>query len=136
MTDLDNFKTMNDKYGHKAGDAVLKRVGEILKLHSRKSEMCGRIGGEEFLFSLCHITEDNVKRVIDRVRSDIEGAKFPFDTKLSVTASFGAAGVEGRHAPAFSELILQADAALYAAKRNGRNHVEFAPRAALSEAGR
>lgn len=136
LSDLDHFKAINDRYGHEAGDAVLKRVGEILKSHSRKSEICGRIGGEEFLFSLCHITEDNVKRVIDRVRGDIEAARFPFDGNLSVTASFGAAGFAGKHATDLSELILQADAALYTAKRNGRNRVEFAPRTALSEARR
>lgn len=136
LADLDHFKTINDKYGHEAGDTVLKRIGEILKTHSRKSEICGRVGGEEFLFSLCYITEDNVKSVIDRVRGDIEAAKFPFDENLSVTASFGAAGFEGKRAPELSELVSQADAALYAAKRDGRNRVEFAPRAALSEARR
>jgi two-component system, cell cycle response regulator len=136
LADLDHFKTVNDRYGHEAGDAVLKRVGAVLKSHCRKSEICGRVGGEEFLFSLCHITDDNVKRVIERVRGDIGAAKFPFDGNLSVTASFGAAGFEGKHAPDLSELLSRADAALYAAKHGGRNRIEFAPRTAMFEARR
>ena len=137
LADLDHFKGINDAYGHEAGDTVLKKIAEILKFHSRKSDICGRVGGEEFLFSLSHITEDNVKRVIDRVRTDIESTKFAFDGKnVTVTASFGAAGFEGGRAPDLKRLISQADAALYSAKRRGRNCVELASQAAGSQVRR
>jgi two-component system cell cycle response regulator len=132
MADLDHFKNINDSYGHEAGDIVLKRFAEILKANSRKSDICGRVGGEEFLFSLTHTDEQNAKLVVDRIRSELETTKFSFDSgALRVTASFGVSGFEGTRAPDLSQLISQADAALYSAKRLGRNRVEFAVRTDL-----
>jgi two-component system, cell cycle response regulator len=127
MADLDHFKRVNDSYGHEAGDSVLKAFSEILKRNSRRSDICGRIGGEEFLLALTHATESNAKAVIDRVRSELEATTFDFDgIDLNVTASFGVAGFIGTKAPDFSRLVAQADAALYSAKRSGRNRVELA----------
>jgi two-component system cell cycle response regulator len=127
LADLDHFKRVNDTYGHEAGDSVLKAFSEILKRNSRRSDICGRIGGEEFLLALTHATEENAKRVIDRVRSELEATKFDFDgTALKVTASFGFAGFAGTQTPDFNHLVAQADAALYSAKRSGRNRVELA----------
>ena len=127
VADLDRFKNINDTYGHEAGDTVLKRFAEILKANSRKSDICGRIGGEEFLFALTHTNAKNAQVVTERIRSQLEQTKFDFDgTTSTVTASFGAAGFEGTHAPDLSQLISKADAALYSAKRLGRNRLEFA----------
>jgi len=127
MADLDHFKNVNDSYGHEAGDTVLKRFAEILRANSRKSDICGRIGGEEFLFSLTHTNEQNAKLVVERIRAELEATKFSFDgSSLTVTASFGVAGFEGTRAPDLSQLISQADAALYSAKRSGRNRLAFA----------
>jgi len=93
LADLDHFKTVNDTYGHDAGDNVLKTFSEILKSNSRQSDICGRIGGEEFLLVLTHTTEENATRVIDRVRTELETTQFNFDgNSLKVTASFGLAG--------------------------------------------
>jgi two-component system cell cycle response regulator len=126
LADLDHFKTVNDTYGHDAGDNVLKAFSEILKSNSRQSDICGRIGGEEFLFVLTHTTEENAKRVIDRVRAELEATNFNFDgSSLKVTASFGLAGFTGTRAPDFNRLVAQADAALYSAKRQGRNRLEL-----------
>jgi two-component system cell cycle response regulator len=126
LADLDHFKTVNDTYGHDAGDNVLKAFSEILKSNSRQSDICGRIGGEEFLFVLTHTTEENAKRVIDRVRGELEATHFNFDGSiLKVTASFGLAGFVGTRAPDFNRLVAQADAALYSAKRQGRNRLEL-----------
>jgi len=126
LADLDHFKVVNDTYGHDAGDNVLKTFSEILKRNSRKSDICGRIGGEEFLFVLTHTSEENAKRVIDRVRTELEATHFNFDGhNLNVTASFGLAGFVGTHAPDFNRLVAQADAALYSAKRQGRNRLEL-----------
>lgn len=127
VADLDHFKTVNDNYGHDAGDTVLKGFAEILKRHSRRSDICGRIGGEEFLLVLTHATEENAVTVIDRVRTELEATKFSFAGKnITVTASFGMAGFAGTRAPDFSRLVAQADASLYSAKRRGRNRVEVA----------
>ena len=126
LADLDHFKTVNDTYGHDAGDAVLKAFSEILRSNSRQSDICGRIGGEEFLLVLTHTTEENAKLVIDRVRVQLEGTQFNFDgSSLKVTASFGLAGFAGTRAPDFNRLVAQADAALYSAKRQGRNRLEL-----------
>jgi len=126
LADLDHFKTVNDTYGHDAGDNVLKTFSEILKSNSRQSDICGRIGGEEFLLVLTHTTEENATRVIDRVRTELETTQFNFDgNSLKVTASFGLAGFVGTRAPDFNRLVAQADAALYSAKRQGRNRLEL-----------
>lgn len=128
LADLDHFKRVNDTYGHEAGDTVLKKFAQILKANSRKSDICGRIGGEEFLFALTHTSEENARLAIERIREELEATKFNFDGNgLTVTASFGIAGFEGDHAPDLNHLISRADAALYSAKRHGRNRVEFAP---------
>ena len=128
MADIDHFKNVNDVHGHEAGDTVLKRFAEILRANSRKSDICGRIGGEEFLLTLTHTTKENAQIVIDRIRRELEQTKFSFDTNSLVTASFGVAGYEGTDTPDLSRLISNADEALYSAKRMGRNRVEFASR--------
>jgi two-component system cell cycle response regulator len=125
LADLDHFKTVNDTYGHEAGDTVLKAFSQILKSKSRRSDICGRIGGEEFLFVLTHATKQDAMRVIECVRVELEATKFNFNGNcLTVTASFGLVGFEGARAPDFNQLVAQADSALYSAKRLGRNRVE------------
>jgi diguanylate cyclase (GGDEF)-like protein len=127
LADLDHFKTVNDRHGHDAGDTVLKKFSEILRTNSRRSDICGRIGGEEFLFVLTHTTQENAVVVIERIRAQLEAARFDFDGgNLTVTASFGLADFEGTEAPDFNRLVSRADAALYAAKRTGRNRIEIA----------
>lgn len=126
LADLDHFKTVNDTHGHDAGDTVLKAFSQILKSKSRRSDICGRIGGEEFLFVLTHATMEDAKRVIECVRSELETTKFNFNgNSLTVTASFGVAGFMGTKPPDFNRLVAQADLALYSAKRLGRNRVEI-----------
>jgi diguanylate cyclase (GGDEF)-like protein len=127
LADLDHFKAINDTHGHDAGDTVLKVFSQILKTNSRRSDICGRIGGEEFLLVLTYATEKGAKDVIDRVRAELAATKFKFDgNSLTVTASFGLAGFVGAQAPDFNRLVAQADTALYSAKRRGRNRVEVA----------
>jgi two-component system, cell cycle response regulator len=126
MIDLDHFKSVNDLYGHDAGDTVLKGFAEILKASTRRSNICGRIGGEEFLQVLTHVSENSVKIVVERVREQFEAERFFFGgANRNFTASFGAAGFCGKRAPAFGELVSRADRALYRAKRLGRNRIEI-----------
>ena len=127
--DLDHFKAVNDSYGHEAGDTVLKKFAEILKANSRSSDICGRMGGEEFVFVLTHITEANALAVTNKIRRELAAVVFTSaGAKYGVTASFGLAGFEGPAAPSFPELLARADTALYSAKHLGRNRVELAGR--------
>jgi two-component system, cell cycle response regulator len=126
MADLDRFKTVNDTYGHDAGDIVLKSFAEILKANTRKSNICGRLGGEEFLIVLTHGDQEQVGIAIERVRRSLETEEFRFGHDvIRVTASFGVAGFRGPEPTEFNTLLARADAALYSAKRQGRNRVEF-----------
>src|SRR6266568_856723 len=89
MADLDAFKRVNDTYGHEAGDVVLKRFADVLRANTRTSNICGRIGGEEFVVVITHIEKPNIQIVIDRVRRELEAQQFTFEGRiLGVTASF------------------------------------------------
>jgi two-component system, cell cycle response regulator len=125
--DLDHFKNVNDTFGHDAGDVVLRRFGQILKTQTRASNICGRMGGEEFLLILTHVAADNVLAAVNRLRKEFEAQKFNFEGKtVTVTASFGVAGFQGKVAPEFTRLVIEADKALYLAKHEGRNQVKIA----------
>lgn len=128
LADLDHFKTVNDTHGHAAGDIVLTKFAEILRAHTRLSDISGRVGGEEFLQVLTHADDHDVRVVVERIRDLFAAEKFTAgDASFSCTASFGIAGFCGRNAPPFSELVNQADAALYRSKRQGRNRIEVDP---------
>jgi len=126
VADLDRFKHVNDTFGHNAGDEVLKRFAKILQAHTRRSDFCGRLGGEEFLIIMTHATRENVEKVAERIRAELAMAPFTFSgCDMMATASFGIAGFEAKKGhPSFAVLVSQADAALYVAKRTGRNRVE------------
>jgi two-component system cell cycle response regulator len=127
LTDLDNFKTINDRFGHQAGDVVLTQFADLLRRNTRRSDICGRIGGEEFLFILTHSTADNARIVVERIRMEFSQTPLNFDGQIvSVSASFGIAEYRLDVGQSLSDLIRQADMALYEAKRSGRNRVEFA----------
>ncbi len=127
IADLDRFKRINDSYGHEAGDQVLKKFAAIVRTNTRSSNLCGRLGGEEFVIVLSQTDRSGACIAIERLRQNLEHEKFDFaGSAVSVTASFGISGFQGKGAPQFSELLRQADDALYVAKRNGRNRVQFA----------
>ena len=126
MADLDHFKRINDTFGHDAGDAVLKGFSEVLKANTRQSNMCGRLGGEEFLLILTHVDRKQAEIPIERIRQQFEMQEFSFEGKTAVvTASFGVAGFRGGAPSELGSLLSRADVALYAAKSKGRNRVEF-----------
>lgn len=123
MADLDHFKSINDRYGHLAGDEVLRVFGDMLKQHARGSDIYCRYGGEEFLLVLPQMAEDNAIERAEQLRSAIAAAPVLYGaTPITVTASFGVAAfpLNGRTS---DELIAAADSALYAAKASGRNRV-------------
>jgi two-component system, cell cycle response regulator len=128
MGDLDQFKSINDAHGHDAGDIVLKKFGEILKANTRQCDICGRLGGDEFLLVITHSKEDGVKVAMERLREQFEAQEFTFGGyNVAVTASFGMAGLlRGQHLD-FERVLVQADVALHSAKRLGRNRIEIVP---------
>lgn len=123
MADLDHFKSVNDRYGHLAGDEVLRVFGNMLKQHARGSDIYCRYGGEEFLLVLPQMSEDNAIERAEQLRSAIAASPVLYGaTPITVTASFGVAAFP-RNGRTSDELITAADSALYAAKASGRNRV-------------
>ena len=126
LADLDLFKGVNDSFGHEAGDTVLKKFAEVLRNNTRRSNMCGRIGGEEFVFILTHVNAEQARIAADRIRQKFQEQTFQFgDQSLTVTVSIGVAGFGGECRPDFNGILRRADKALYSAKNGGRNRVEM-----------
>jgi len=121
MSDLDNFKKINDTYGHTAGDRVLKAVGSYLKDSIRDVDSIGRYGGEEFIMFLPETSKKAAHVLADRLRIGVSEIKM--DEKLpGVTISLGISTFP-EDGKTLNELLDKADAALYRAKANGRNQV-------------
>ena len=127
LGDLDSFKGINDTFGHEAGDTVLRSFANTLKRLTRISDMCGRLGGDEFLIVISHVSADNVELAMNRFREVFSALSFPFvGQSVSPTASFGVAGSESGDLKDFNALVRKADEMLYEAKRAGRNCVRVA----------
>ncbi|HEV7846831.1 MAG TPA: diguanylate cyclase [Thermoleophilaceae bacterium] len=129
MIDLDDFKHVNDTYGHQQGDQVLARVAGVLRDASRDLDAAARYGGEELAVILPQTDGAGAEMLAERIRAAIEALEVPRvggGGSLSVTASLGVASVP-ENAQDGSDLIASADEALYRAKRAGKNRVERAP---------
>jgi diguanylate cyclase (GGDEF)-like protein len=127
LGDIDCFKSVNDTFGHDAGDIVLKTFADLLKKNTRASDMCARLGGDEFLMVLTHVPGENIEATVNRFREQFAVLSFPFKGKsVSVTASFGVFGTHGKDYQEFATIIRKADQLLYEAKRSGRNLVRVA----------
>ena len=123
LADLDDFKQVNDQYGHAAGDDVLKAFAGALRKTVRESDVAGRWGGEEFALVLPGTDADGGARLAERARVAIEErrVKMPNGDLCAVTASFGVASFPECHE--LGEILAAADSALYAAKGQGKNRV-------------
>jgi diguanylate cyclase (GGDEF)-like protein len=134
LLDIDNFKKVNDTYGHQQGDEVLRRVAAVLRGLSREIDEPARYGGEEMVVVLAQTPPEGAVRLAERMRQGIEDLRIPRldgQGELRVTASFGVAAVPASASDSES-LVAAADAALYRAKEAGKNRVELAePVAAL-----
>jgi diguanylate cyclase (GGDEF)-like protein len=121
MIDLDDFKSVNDVYGHQQGDVVLQHVAEVLRETSRDVDVAARYGGEELALILPHTDLDGTFVIAERTREAIELLQIPIlegEGTLQITASVGVSASEDGDK---SELISAADSALYVAKREGKN---------------
>jgi len=124
LGDLDKFKTINDTLGHDAGDIVLKIFADVLRKNTRASDICGRLGGDEFIMVFTHVEADCIESTVNRFREQFAALSFPLQGKsVQVTASFGVAGIQDQKTCDFSTLLRRADQTLYEAKRAGRNLV-------------
>jgi diguanylate cyclase (GGDEF)-like protein len=126
LVDLDNFKSVNDRFGHQTGDTVLRRVAAILDSGARQVDLAARYGGEEFALLAPETTLSGAMKFAERLRTELEAAtiELPDGAQLQVTASFGVAVKDELTAP--EQLVAAADEALYEAKRGGKNRVEAA----------
>ena len=125
MADLDGFKKINDKFGHVAGDAVLRTCANRLSSVLRSGELIGRYGGEEMLILLPDLDPVDVPLHVEQMREAIAKEPVMHDGRMiHVTCSFGVAWFRNAEV-SLEKLIHSADEALYRAKRNGRNRVEL-----------
>lgn len=120
LLDIDNFKSINDNYGHITGDTVLKEFSNILRKQIRSVDVVGRWGGEEFLILLAETRKDKAKELAEHLRDKIDN--YEFIVVKNITASFGVA--EYNDNDTIEKLINKSDKALYKAKNSGKNRVE------------
>jgi diguanylate cyclase (GGDEF)-like protein len=123
IADIDDFKSINDSYGHQTGDDVLRRVGRAFAEAVRELDLPGRYGGEEFAIVLPGTNLSGARALSEKIRRNLEEllVTTPDGSPFQVTASFGAACFPAQSG--VEELVAAADAALYEAKRTGKNRV-------------
>lgn len=123
MFDVDKFKNINDTYGHQIGDKVLIDITARIKMNIRLYDLFARYGGEEFIIFASKLTEEEVRKIGERLRVSLCGKSFTYNNvSLDCSASFGIAKMEDYN---LDEAIRRSDEALYKAKRNGRNSVVY-----------
>lgn len=124
MLDVDHFKTINDTYGHLAGDAILKQVGKILRENLYPLDVAARYGGEEFTILMPETSLERAAKAAERLRGIIDRWQWDvLDHRISITISIGLVALDPNHIIDCRDVVAKADAALYAAKRKGRNCV-------------
>lgn len=133
LLDIDHFKSINDQYGHPAGDDVLRVVSSVCQTHLRTNDAFGRLGGEEFGILLAETDEAGGKAAAEKIRERIAEIVMPLGDGRRITASFGLSAVRADTASA-GAWIAEVDRALYMAKHSGRNRcvvADHSSRAAL-----
>ena len=125
MIDLDDFKHINDTYGHAVGDDVIVNCAKILKESTRTSDILARYGGEEFLIFVPNTPYEEVLELTNRIQKNVAEARIPYSTEepFSYTMSIGIAHLQDNDLN-MDQLILRADKAMYIAKSKGKNRVE------------
>ncbi len=121
--DIDNFKHINDTYGHAIGDSALKTVASVINATKRNSDISARFGGEEFILLMPQTTSSNACLVGERIRKEIEKTSFLCNGKRFHLTISGGVASSPQHAQTAEELIIMADSALYLAKGAGKNTI-------------
>ncbi|MCF6172474.1 MAG: diguanylate cyclase [Campylobacteraceae bacterium] len=122
MMDLDHFKKINDTYGHQTGDKVLKNFAKVVAKNIRKSDLFGRVGGEEFAIILSNTNIDKALKVAEKIRSQVSTNDLKFQEKtIHITVSLGIAMLANDDI--LDTIFEKADKALYTSKQNGRNRI-------------
>ena len=132
LFDLDHFKAVNDKYGHLAGDEVLKRIVEVARMCLRQEDLMVRFGGEEFCLLLPQTSTSDAAVMAERIRGATEYSSFLVkdgrgERRINVTVSGGVAGIGDHLSEGIDSLVARADEAMYAAKAAGRNQIAVFP---------
>ncbi|ADD69567.1 diguanylate cyclase [Denitrovibrio acetiphilus DSM 12809] len=136
LFDIDDFKNINDIYGHGQGDTVLKGVGKTLASSVRKSDITGRFGGDEFAVILPYTTLDNAVTVAEKIKEKITSLRFSKNSKesIGITLSMGVIEVDSESKiDTFEKVIAEADKFLYCAKKRGKNTICSCPTATISQ---
>ncbi len=135
MVDLDHFKHLNDRYGHLAGDVILKNIAKIIADSVREGDVAARFGGEEFMIMLHAARGCEAFTIAERLRKQIQDHACSFNGEtLRVTASLGCSTYTGEKEMTREELVHLADSALYRSKKNGRNCTSLAGSGLLERA--
>lgn len=125
ILDIDNFKNINDTYGHHGGDAALVKIGETLKDKTRRSDFPSRYGGEEFVLVLPETDAENAVQVAEKIHEDVRTSQFGTAAKPFVlTVSIGLSSTSNKEYSDWREMLKDADYALYLAKNTGKDRVE------------
>lgn len=126
LFDIDNFKSINDSYGHGVGHVAIKHVAELAKAQCWKEDILARIGGEEFLLVVADLPTSVTMDIAKRIRKSLVNTPLVVDenTTLTVTASFGVTEQSG-YDITIDDTIRLVDEALYEAKGSGRNNIKF-----------
>lgn len=123
LFDIDNFKQVNDTFGHVAGDEYLRIVGGVLKNSLREQDICGRYGGEEFILMLPETGPSGARQVGEKVRMRIQQLKVSYQNREIMTTISGGIAWYESSVVSVEEMIARADRALYEAKSAGKNRV-------------
>jgi len=123
LLDLDHFKSINDNYGHPAGDAALQGTAELISQAVRSADIACRYGGEEFAVLMPETTPEQAKALCERIRESIAARNWPSHPDRKITVSIGLCGAETTTGLPPDQWLAHADAALYKAKEAGRNRV-------------
>jgi diguanylate cyclase (GGDEF)-like protein len=126
ILDIDNFKMINDTYGHHGGDAALVKISETLRERTRQSDFPSRYGGEEFVLVLPETDQDNALQVASKIHESIRKCSFGTTARPFVlTVSVGVSSTSARFYSDWRELVDDADRALYVAKNSGKDRIEI-----------
>ena len=126
LLDIDNFKMINDSYGHHGGDAALVKISETFRERTRQSDFPSRYGGEEFVLILPETDQDSALQVATKIHDSIRTSAFGTATRpFALTVSIGVSSTSARFYSDWRELVDDADRALYIAKNSGKDRIEI-----------